>query len=224
LASELDHLFICTSVNAPEAARLMELGLTEGSPNNHPGQGTACRRFFFANGYLELLWVHDMTEATSEPVRCTRLWERWSGRTDGTCPFGFCFHPTDRDKPDPPFASWQYRPAYLPDPLSIEIATNVTVLSEPMLCYLAFAQRPDAYLAARHQPFQHANGFREITRVTLVKPALTAEVSPEFQAVVDANLIELRAGTEYFVELGFDREQQRRRADCRPALPLIFCW
>jgi hypothetical protein len=33
--------------------------LTEGTPNIHPGQGTANRRFFFRNAMLELLWVND---------------------------------------------------------------------------------------------------------------------------------------------------------------------
>jgi hypothetical protein len=48
----LDHLFICTSSGAPEAERLAEFGLIEGTPNCHPGQGTANRRFFFHNAML----------------------------------------------------------------------------------------------------------------------------------------------------------------------------
>ena len=80
MAIALDHVFICCSVGAPEAAALQRLGLKESSPNTHPGQGTACRRFSFANAYLELLWVSDAEEARSDPVRRTRLWERWSGR------------------------------------------------------------------------------------------------------------------------------------------------
>ncbi|MDJ0592016.1 MAG: hypothetical protein QNJ72_18845 [Pleurocapsa sp. MO_226.B13] len=54
---ELDHLFICSQVNAPEIDRLLDLGLVEGSSNTHPGQGTANRRIFFANLMLELAWV-----------------------------------------------------------------------------------------------------------------------------------------------------------------------
>ncbi|AFY78420.1 MAG: hypothetical protein IGR93_19055 [Hydrococcus sp. C42_A2020_068] len=57
---ELDHLFICTAIGAPEADRLLSFGLTEGTPNIHPGQGTANRRFFFHNVMLELLWVLDI--------------------------------------------------------------------------------------------------------------------------------------------------------------------
>src|SRR5262245_28310620 len=75
---EVDHVFICTSPFAPEADRLVQFGLTEGMPNQHPGQGTACRRFFFRNAYLELVWVENAAEARSSLVRRTGLWERWS--------------------------------------------------------------------------------------------------------------------------------------------------
>ncbi len=60
---ELDHLFLWASPGGVEADRLVTFGLTEGEPNTHPGQGTACRRFFFRNAYLELLWVNDPIEA-----------------------------------------------------------------------------------------------------------------------------------------------------------------
>jgi hypothetical protein len=57
---ELDHIYCLCPAEAEVAARaLARIGLTEGSRNSHPGQGTACRRFFFENAYLELLWVSD---------------------------------------------------------------------------------------------------------------------------------------------------------------------
>src|SRR4051812_3219105 len=110
MPAELDHIFICVSHNADEAGRLAAFGLTEGSPNTHPGQGTACRRFFFRNGYLELLWVSDPMEAQLETARRTRLWERWSGRANGACPFGFGFRPETQTADSPPFSFWEYRP------------------------------------------------------------------------------------------------------------------
>ena len=80
---EVDHVFVSCSIGAPEGDRLIELGLVEGSPNRHPGQGTANRRFFFANAMLELIWVHDPAEAQSDaqPARRLHLWERWVGRS-----------------------------------------------------------------------------------------------------------------------------------------------
>ncbi len=52
MAFEFDNLFIYTDVGASEAKRLTSFGLIEGSPNIHPGQGTANRRFFFGNMVL----------------------------------------------------------------------------------------------------------------------------------------------------------------------------
>jgi hypothetical protein len=50
----LDHLFVCTAPGAPEAEKLVQVGFHEGPQNQHPGQGTACRRFSFANARIEL--------------------------------------------------------------------------------------------------------------------------------------------------------------------------
>ena len=86
MPTELDHIFMCASHNADEADRLTAIGLTEGAANSHPGQGTACRRFFFRNAYLELLWVRDSAEAQSDLVQRICLWERWKDRSDGACP------------------------------------------------------------------------------------------------------------------------------------------
>ena len=50
---ELDHVFVMSSVGAPDGARLLRAGLPEAPPNTHPGQGTACRRFVLDNAYIE---------------------------------------------------------------------------------------------------------------------------------------------------------------------------
>jgi hypothetical protein len=77
---ELDHLFVCTAPGAPEAEKFVDFGLIEGPPNRHPGQGTSCRRFAFANAMIELFWVSDPSEAQNQSTRSTLLWERWAGR------------------------------------------------------------------------------------------------------------------------------------------------
>jgi hypothetical protein len=135
MTAELDHILLCVSRGAPEAARLTALGLMEGPPNTHPGQGTECRRFAFRNAYLELLWVQDADEARSAQARSTRLWDRWSRRDGEVCSIGFCFRPATPETAIVSFAGWDYRPSYLPDPLCIHIASNVDILTEPMLCY-----------------------------------------------------------------------------------------
>lgn len=75
------------------AAKLSQLGLVEGAPHRHPGQGTACRRFFFRNAMLELLWVEDAEEAQSAQARSLRLWDRLSNAGNGASPLGMVVRP-----------------------------------------------------------------------------------------------------------------------------------
>src|SRR5438270_5546299 len=113
MSAVLDHIFICTALGAPAADKLRQWGLTEGPPNQHPGQGTACRRFFFQNAMLELLWVENETEARSEQTRRTRLRERWSAAGREASPFGIILRP-DPQSPACLFPSWEYRPKAMP--------------------------------------------------------------------------------------------------------------
>lgn len=223
MAFELDHLFVCTALNAPAAAQLVQFGLVEGGSRVHAGQGTANRCFFFHNLMLELLWVHDAGEAQSDLTRPTYLWQRWSGQAQGTCPFGVCLRPIAGQAPKTlPFPTWDYQPAYFPAGVVIPVATNVAVLSEPMLFYLPFAKRQDSYSGAKAQPLDHAFGWREVTRVslTLTQPPPSEELS----AIVATKLLELQIGPAYLMELGFDGEFQGQHHDFRPALPLVFHW
>jgi hypothetical protein len=221
---ELDHIFICTGLGGEGARCLEEFGLIEGKPNTHPGQGTACRRFCFTNCYLELLWVCDAGEAQSETARPLHLWERWQGRASGAaCPFGFGFRPGMRDDDSVLFPTWDYLPAYLPAPLSMEVGTNNHVLTEPLLFCLPFVRRPDRYAADKQPPFHHRARLRELTRVLLISPQAN-RLSAELAAVTNAGLARVRAGSQYLVELGFDGESQGLQGDFRPMLPLVFRW
>jgi hypothetical protein len=222
MAVELDHFFICTSVGAPEAGRLVEFGLAEGSPNRHPGQGTANRRFFFDNAFLELLWVEDPAEAQGEGVRRTGLWERWARRGRGASPFGVGLRPVAAA--DAPFQTWEYRPPYLPAPLAIHMAGNSEAAAEPLLFYLAFARRPDPADPARRQPREHPAGLRAVTRLQIaVAPG--GALSPELlSASASCDGLSFVAGDEDRMEVGFDGEKGGRSADFRPALPLILRW
>jgi hypothetical protein len=226
-------------VGAIAAARLVELGLAEGSANVHPGQGTANRRFFFHNGMVELLWVNDPEAAQSDQIRQTHLWERWINRADGVCPFGICLRPTDRSADQIAFPHWDFRPPYLPDTLSIAVGTNSAVLTEPMVFQMPFGKRPDQFPTEKAQPLAHPADVREITRVTVISPALDRP-SEAWQAVLETGQVQLVFGAEFCIELGFDGEGQGQRLDCRwsptvrtasrsenrrsSVLPLVLCW
>ena len=162
MSMELDHLFICTSIRAPEVEQLAKFGLTEGQSNRHPGQGTACRRFFFHSAYLEFLWVHNEQEACSEMVRPLRLWERWQYQQNGSSPFGLGLRSARQPDAavDLPFETWAYRSPYLVDPLRIEIAENSAYYAEPLIFHLPFSSRPDPYPLEREQPLEHVAGLK----------------------------------------------------------------
>jgi hypothetical protein len=222
---ELDHVFVCTALGAPEADLLVAFGLTEGTPNTHPGQGSACRRFFFRNAMLELLWVGDEGEAQSPLIAPTRLWERWRYRETGVSPFGICLRPVapgGEIQKSLPFETWAYRPPYLPPGMQIDVATG-TSDGEPMLFAIPFAGRPDAVAAPRRQPLDHPRGFAEITglRITLPKGTPT---SPAVRALQQAGAVSFDFGEGHLAEVEFDHAKQGQSADFRPALPLLFRW
>jgi hypothetical protein len=211
---ELDHLFVCTAPGAPEAEKLVQSGLHEGPPNQHPGQGTANRRFAFVNAMIELFWVSDASEAQSQSTRRTLLWERWSGREHNASPFGICLRPVDPQDKGTPFPAWEYRPAYLPGPLVMYIG-DVGV-EEPMWVYLSFMRR-----AQREQWFiEHPIGIREITGLTLTSPVPLR--SPVAQRIVKSGVLSVRTGARSLLEIEFDSNRRKEHVDFRPHLPLVF--
>jgi len=211
---ELDHLFICTDVGAPAAEELVQFGLREGPPNQHPGQGTSCRRFAFQNAMLELLWVSNVKEAQSTQTRRTLLWDRWSDREGAASPFGICLRPAKSQHRKSPFPAWEYRPAYLPDPLVMCIGE--ARVEEPMWVYLGFMRR-----IQREQWFiEHPIGIREMTSVALTCPAsLHSAVA---RIVVGLRVLTHREGPKSLLEIEFDGSRRKEIADFRPHLPLIF--
>lgn len=220
MALEIDHVILCCNPGAPEAEALIAAGLREGSSNVHAGQGSANRRFFFENAYIELLWIDDPVQAKREPVRRTRLWERWLRRDGSACPFGIALRPSDPDAEAlPPFPTWAYHAPYLPAPVSIGLAL-ATPLAEPEFLYLNFATRPDA---KGREPIAHPAGPRRLTGVRVGLPPHGAG-SHAAAAVADLGLVAWFEAPAYRMELSFDDGASGRTADFGPALPLLLRW
>jgi Glyoxalase-like domain len=217
MTAVLDHVFILCAPGAPEADLLLRLGLREGAPNTHPGQGTACRRFFFQNLYLELLWVADATEAQRPPAKRTRLYARWSGRHSGACPFGVVLRPAAAGDVAP-FPAWTYRPSYLPAPLALEVATG-TRLWEPGLFYFGLPRRPSDLSP---QPLAHAGGLGEVTRVRMSVPKAPTRPLRRVEAL---GLLSFPRGESPFLALDFGGAPgEGGSTDFRPTLPLGLRW
>jgi len=208
---QIDHVFIRVSPGGPEAELLRAFGLSEGSGNTHPGQGTANRRFFFANAFLELLWIADAEEIANERTRPTMLRERLSTDGDDTAsPFGICFRPAAA------FDTWDYAPAYLPQGMNIGIASEAP-LSEPMWFYTSAGKAPADFDSNRRQPLDHAAGVGSITalRCSLPSKAVLSEAAR-------ASGIAFATDGEHLLEITFDHAARGLSQDFRPALPLIM--
>ena len=125
----LHHFFILTDPGAAGADRIAAIGLAEGPANRHPGQGTANRRFFFANHTLELLYVCDEAEAREGPARRLRLAQRQADAQ--ASPFGLVFESMENGD-NPAISGWPYRAPYLPPGQHFLVGHNSEQMAEPL--------------------------------------------------------------------------------------------
>jgi hypothetical protein len=212
---EVDHAFIACAHEAPEGDALVRAGFVEGSPNTHPGQGTANRRFFFENFMLELIWVADPEEALSAQTRRTRLWERCSMRA-GISPFGIIFRSAGDPDSTAPFPTWAYHPGYLPQGLAIQIAEG-TALHEPELFYLPFLKNSGA---RSREPADHAAPIRRVRDLGVGVNSLQ-ELSAAARIVEKQGLVRYFQSQQPVLEIRFACASDLI-VDLRPALPLLF--
>lgn len=219
---EIDHIFICTKTKAPAGDLLRDFGLVEGSPNVHPGQGTANRRFFFHNLMLELLWVENKEEVQSELTKPVRLYERCLGISNNISPFGIAFRPATEKDEAVPFPVWDYHPIYLPHSLKIQVADN-TPLSEPMYFYLPFATRQDEVPIKRREPMEHNISLIELTSVK-VQLSQDKDLSETACILKKLDILSIEPDGENLIELEFDNGKLNQSKDFRLDLPLVFRW
>ena len=203
---QLHHVIVYTSVGAPEARDLLDAGLVEGSPNIHPGQGTANRRFFFESGFLELLWVHDEREAQLPLTASTRLWDRWAARGRAANPFGLCFSSSDGAPAVLPFPSWAFRPDYLSDGRCMFFADGLP-LSEPEVFVLSW---PQSQSSPEAEPRTHPLGLCEIHSVSLGLPDALS-ISGSLRAIREAGLVDVHSSAtpELFIEFTAEKDVER---------------
>jgi hypothetical protein len=212
VAVELDHVFICVTRGAPEAEGLVRFGLCEGTPNSHPGQGTANSRFFFRNAMLELPWVENSIDAQSEQTAPTQLWERWSGRHDGTCPFGIIVRPANNESTLAPFPALEYLPIWLAPELRIYVAPSG--LEEPLSIFMPFLRR----LQHEQRFVEHPNGARDITSLMLTTPVPLQSFAA--QTLVERAIFVSQTGPEFLLTIEIDNGLRQEQIDFRPLLPL----
>jgi len=228
LPMELDHIFIFTQKHDRLADSLKAFGLSEGTPNTHSGQGTACRRFFFHNAYLELVWIANEEEARNSAFAKAKLWERSQYHFTNYCPFGLCFR--TKSQPGKPFTllfddGWRYYSPFLPEGQFANIAPNESFATEPLLFEMPFfGIAPDDYPLGKQQILEHARGFEEVTSVSLTLPITTNSLSTAMKKVLRKSIVSVSEGEEYFVILELDGGRTEETQTFFPLAPLTLKW
>lgn len=210
---ELHHFFTITDPGAPQADLLSATGLVEGARNDHPGQGTANRRFFFPNSVLELLYVRDVSEAATGPGNRLRFAER-SVNADAS-PFGLVVSKKSEDS-NPPFPGWRYCPDYFPPDQCFHVGENSDQLHEPLCICM-----PPNLPMPRSLPGP-GNPLKTVTELRVGVPV--AQPSETLQAVAKCELISICLNQPHRMEVIFNHAQEGQLKDMAPDLPLVIRW
>ena len=215
MSFEVDHVFVAASKGAPEAEDLVNAGFAEGPANTHPGQGTACRRFFFENAYLELVWLEDFAEASSQAAERTGLRER-AATGSSASHVGICLRVGDSGVALP-VETWAYSPPYMPEGMTIPIGANSSQLNEPLLFFLPTEVEP------RELEEVHPNGTRVVTRVKLTLPH-GLDVSPELEWLRDSRIVQVELAETESVAVVLDGGTGGNSVELATAAPLRLSW
>ena len=207
----LHHFFILTEPGAPQAELLTDMGLVEGTPNDHPGQGTANRRFFFSNAMLELLYVRDADEAALGPARRLRCVERAS--TPGASPFAIVVSRTTESYDDP-FPGWRYYPKYFSGEHYFHVGNNSDVLEEPLCICIPVMPPATANQPLSPEPFTDVTGLH--VSVPVDRPSTVLET------VARCDRVTLTLGEPHHMEIVFNAAEAGQSKDLRPDLPLVI--
>jgi hypothetical protein len=216
-AFEVDHVFVAASVGAPEVDGLRAAGFEEGPGNVHQGQGTACRRWFFDNAYLELIWIEDRRAASSPEIARTCLAAR-AGREKGASRLGVSVRPRSTGGVALPVDTWSYRPPYLPGGVAIPMACNSTVAGEPLLFFMPGER---SWSAPR---LPHPNGARRVTGIAITRPPRSGPPTPEMQWLQRWEGIQIDVGRSELLRLELDHGARGESLDLAPAVPLAIAW
>ena len=211
---ELDHFFILVEPEAKVADVLVSLGMREGLRNTHEGQGTSNRRFYFSNGMLEFLWIHDAEEATRGPGRKLCFYERANDPT--ASPFGLILHQKDDSSLNMPFEGWKYQPAYFSPPAAFHVGANSNNYLEPLCFYVPFIEPSSS--TRKIEP----GTFQTISKVHIYTPS--NPLSDVLIVADTADRLSIAHGSEHLMEITFDDQRCGNSRDLRPDIPLIIHW
>jgi hypothetical protein len=214
----LDHVFVVGAHDSRGAAQLEAAGLRIGRRRAHEGQGTSNACVFFADAMLELLWIDDAAAARSPLARPLCLHERADHRDSDAAPFGVCTRAapdTTADADEPPFATWDYTPPYLPPGTAIRIARDLDRAGrDPML-----------FALPRGGSFARAGELHAASELAVARCRITVRELPAASPwrTVAIPRVQVLGGGEPLLELDVG-PAPKRVLDLRPDLPLRLRW
>ena len=204
----IDHIFIFTDEAGKIADELVEFGLTEGSNRIHVGQGTANRKFYFDNFFLEILWVYDQTDIKSDLTKPTGLWQRADFKQNDFSPFGLCI--IDNNEIDALFEnSFKYQPNYFPQGMSIDIIKNEFEPDLPWTSRLPFKGQKKP----QNEPINHKNGLKLLTKARFEYQHNTDNAFLSHFENDNHNHIEFVKTSRIWLYLTFDNGKQGQKRD-----------
>ena len=212
----LDHFFILTNEPKKAGDALVALGLTESFSREHPGQGTENRRFVFANGMLELLYIRDPHEAEQGPAKGLKLTQRLANTAHS--PFGLVLVRSQGDEQERPFAGWRYQPDYFPAPKAFYVGDNANDLAEPLCIYVPFI----APKTATNEPVKPTNSGEAAWLSVLNMTVATPQLSVVAMTTSKASGVSLATGPTHLAELTLNDGAKGEMHDLRPLLPLVI--
>jgi hypothetical protein len=213
---EVDHVWILVTPRAPEAARMLEAGLSFLPDTSiHEGQGTASISTIFENAYLELLWF----DGPEDPLRIA---ERSQWRTTGASPFGVGLRMVDTLAAELPFQTRSYHAPWMIPGTAIEIASHQDrYLVEPVFFVVPPYMSLPAALRQIGPPPQQPSGIRRLTDVRITIPEAETR-SEALQVLRENRTLQFEVRDEHLLELEFDGGVQGKALDFRPGLPLVI--
>jgi Glyoxalase-like domain len=166
----IDHIFVFVEPGGTDAAMMGAMGFIETYRRTHPGQGTQNVCYCFDNLFIELLWVDDPVAAQSAPIRRTGIYDRSLWRTNGACPFGIAWRRSAKH-PAGTVPTWKYSPPYLPEGLSIPVATAGDDTRQPMMFESPGSLAPVDWPPEQRGSLQHSAGLGGVREIALGMPS-----------------------------------------------------
>ena len=225
---QIYYLFAFSTVGKPIIAFLRKLGLNCTEPQYNATQEIVSTVIFFENLELELFWLANNSHlARLDTMAEFNLSARLNWLETGASPFGFGLgsrmgkanwvtsqiESTEANETQLFRQNFQFSPGNLanPDEPIVYLIPN----------YVADASRLDRVWKIDEPTVTESLGMRQLTHIKLKVSSDLIFTTPLLNLVVQ-NILDIEYRQHPLLELTFDDNNQQKRLDLRPLLPIIL--